>query len=77
MQFRDCLCADTGREQDEKQEVQIGQDYIARLGTIHFQPGTEVRRFLAVPEGANWAEMTVKAGNHDTPRYSHGCTSKL
>ena len=54
---------------DDSQSVQVGQDYIARLGTVHFQPGTEVRRFLSVPEGATWAEMTLRAGNHDTPRY--------
>ena len=41
---------------------------VARLGTVHFQPGTEVRHFLGVPEGATWGEMTLKAGDHDTPR---------
>ena len=50
------------------QAAQVGQDYIARLGTVCFQPGTEVRRFIHVPEGATWAEMTLRAGNHDTPR---------
>ena len=54
---------------DDSQRVQVGQDYIARLGSVRFQPGTEVRRFLDVPEGATWAEMTLRAGNHDTPRY--------
>lgn len=54
---------------DDGQSVQVGQDYVARLGKVQFQPGTEVRRFLDVPEGASWAEMTLKAGNHDTPRY--------
>ena len=55
---------------DDGQTVQVGQDYTARLGRVQFRPGTEVRRFLEVPAGATWAEMTLKAGNHDTPRYS-------
>lgn len=54
---------------DDGQSVQVGQNYTARLDRVQFQPGTEVRRFLDVPEGATWAEMTLKAGNHDTPRY--------
>ena len=41
---------------------------MARLGTLHFQAGTELRRFIDVPEGASWAEMSIKAGPHDTPR---------
>ena len=41
---------------------------MARLGTLHFQAGTELRRFIDVPEGASWAEMSIKAGAHDTPR---------
>ena len=51
--------------------ARAGNQYIVRLGTIRFQPGTEVRRFLRVPEGATWGEMTLKAGNHDTPRYDY------
>lgn len=57
-------------EGSQEQGVQVGQDFIARLGTFQFQPGTEVRRFLEVPEGASWGEMTLKAGNHATPRYA-------
>ncbi|KAL0038695.1 hypothetical protein WJX79_003623 [Trebouxia sp. C0005] len=56
------------QEGSHEQGVQAGQDFIARLGTVQFQPGTEVRRFLEVPEGATWGEMTLKAGNHATPR---------
>ncbi|KAL0024941.1 hypothetical protein WJX77_004746 [Trebouxia sp. C0004] len=55
-------------EGSHQQGVKAGQDFIAKLGTVHFQPGTEVRRFLEVPEGATWGEMTLKAGNHATPR---------
>ena len=46
-------------------------DWVARLGTLHFQAGTELRRFIDVPEGASWAEMSIKAGAHDTPRCVH------
>ena len=53
-----------------EQGIKAGQDFIARLGTVQFQPGTESRRFLEVPEGATWGEMTLKAGNHATPRYA-------
>ena len=63
------LACDADDKADDSRGVPAGQDYIARLGTVHFQPGTEVRRFLDVPEGATWAEMTLRAGNHDTPRY--------
>ena len=39
------------------------------LGTIGFTPGQEVRRFLAVPEGATWGELRLQAASqHDTPR---------
>lgn len=44
-------------------------DYVARLGTISFQPGTEERRFVSIPEGATWATLRVRAGAHDAPRY--------
>jgi hypothetical protein len=57
-------------EGSHEQGIKAGQDFIARLGTVQFQPGTEVRRFLEVPEGATWGEMTLKAGNHATPRYA-------
>ncbi len=43
-------------------------DYIARLGTITFQPGTEERRFVSIPEGATWATVKVRAGAHSAPR---------
>jgi hypothetical protein len=60
----------TVEEGSHEQGVKAGQDFIARLGKVQFQPGTEVRRFLEVPEGATWGEMTLKAGNHATPRYA-------
>ena len=65
-----------GKAEGSQEPVPVGQDFTARLGTVQFQPGTEVRRFLDVPEGATWAEMTLKAGNHDTPRWllSHFCS---
>ena len=57
-------------EGSHEQGVKAGQDFVARLGTVQFQPGTEVRHFLEVPEGATWGEMTLKAGDHATPRYA-------
>ena len=38
------------------------------LGPLAFVPGHEERVFVAVPEGATWAEFTLKAGAHDTPK---------
>ncbi|GAX82749.1 hypothetical protein CEUSTIGMA_g10175.t1 [Chlamydomonas eustigma] len=38
------------------------------MGPLHFNPGTEHRQFMEVPEGASWAEITLTAGNHDTPK---------
>lgn len=55
-------------EDSPGQGAKASRDFIARLGTVMFQPGTEVRRFLGVPEGATWGEMTLTAGSHDTPR---------
>ena len=39
-----------------------------RLGTLTFRPGLEMRRFVAVPEGATWGEMRIRAGPHETPK---------
>lgn len=55
-------------EDSHEKGAKPSKDFIARLGTVVFQPGTEVRRFLGVPEGATWGEMTLTAGSHDTPR---------
>jgi len=42
---------------------------VADLGTVHFSPGTEARRFLAAPPGATWAVLRVRAGpGADPPR---------
>ena len=39
------------------------------LGRMVFGPGTEIRKFVAIPEGATWAELRLVAGEHDTPRW--------
>ncbi|GLC44539.1 hypothetical protein PLESTB_000062200 [Pleodorina starrii] len=38
------------------------------LGPMSFTPGTEYRRFVAVPPGATWAELTLRAAAYDTPK---------
>ncbi|KAG2434097.1 hypothetical protein HXX76_007824 [Chlamydomonas incerta] len=38
------------------------------LGPLSFTPGSEFRAFVAVPPGATWAEMTLRAGAYDTPK---------
>ncbi|GLI68325.1 hypothetical protein VaNZ11_012720 [Volvox africanus] len=38
------------------------------LGPLSFAPGTEYRRFVAVPPGATWAELTLRAAPYDTPK---------
>ena len=47
-----------------------GGNAIARLGKQTYSPGSESRRFIAVPEGATWAELRTFAGDHPTPRVS-------
>jgi tripeptidyl-peptidase-2 len=42
--------------------------YTLRLGPVQLQAGREVREFVAVPDGATWAEATFKAGEYDTPK---------
>jgi len=39
-----------------------------RLGPVSLRPGQEVRQFVAVPAGATWAELMVRADDYDTPR---------
>ncbi|GMH33052.1 hypothetical protein BSKO_00886 [Bryopsis sp. KO-2023] len=34
------------------------------LGKTSFSPGKELRRFISVPTGATWAEVTMRAGQH-------------
>jgi len=35
------------------------------LGPFDFAPGHEVRQFIATPEGATWAEISLSAGQHE------------
>ena len=42
--------------------------HMCRLGWMEFKAGQEVRRFVAVPEGARWAELRLRAGAHEQPR---------
>lgn len=39
-----------------------------RLGSVLFEPGKEERRFIAVPDGATWAELRLRAQDNDTPK---------
>ncbi|MEW5318316.1 MAG: hypothetical protein WDW38_009545 [Sanguina aurantia] len=38
------------------------------LGPLEMQPGSEHRHFVAVPNGATWAEVLLRSGTHDTPK---------
>jgi len=42
--------------------------YVSHLGWMDFKPGQEVRRFVQVPEGATWAELRLRAADHEQPR---------
>ena len=44
------------------------QPYTLRLGPLALAAGAEVRRFVAVPQGATWAEAVVRGGEYDTPK---------
>jgi tripeptidyl-peptidase-2 len=46
----------------------VHADASVDLGVLRFQPGTELRRFVAVPSGATWAELRIRAGELDTPK---------
>jgi tripeptidyl-peptidase-2 len=54
--------------------------YTLKLGPVELSAGKEVREFVAVPDGATWAEATFKGGEFDTPKLflirralSHAC----
>ncbi|CAK0779170.1 hypothetical protein CVIRNUC_004710 [Coccomyxa viridis] len=51
----------------ESAERDDGQ-HVCRLGWMEFRAGQEVRSFVAVPEGARWAELRLRAGAHEQPR---------
>ena len=38
------------------------------LPPMAFEPGVEHRHYLTPPPGAAWAELTLRAGAHDTPK---------
>ncbi|CAL8469996.1 g9538 [Coccomyxa elongata] len=42
--------------------------FTASFGWLDFTPGLEVRRFVAVPEGATWAELRITTGDNEQPR---------
>jgi hypothetical protein len=42
--------------------------HTVRLGPVKLTPGQEMRHFVAVPAGATWAELLVRAGDYDTPK---------
>lgn len=46
----------------------VRPDFSIDLGALRFQPGEETRRFVAVPPGAGWAELRIRAGEVDTPK---------
>ena len=41
---------------------------VVPLGEERFVPGTELRKFVAVPNGATWAELKIKAIDSTTPK---------
>jgi hypothetical protein len=47
------------------------------LGPWAFQPGSEHRAFVAVPDGATWCEMVLRAGAYDTPKLLHVRATQL
>lgn len=46
--------------------------HLPAAGALRFQPGEETRRFVAVPPGAGWAELRIRAGEVDTPKVRAG-----
>ena len=67
-----CLVKLLGNRQNVLGHTGLSNGYVARLGWLDFRPGQEARRFLAVPEGARWAEMRFTAGPHEQPRCGGG-----
>jgi tripeptidyl-peptidase-2 len=39
-----------------------------RLGPLALSAGQEQRHFIAVPPGATWGELVIRAGAYDTPK---------
>ncbi|GAB4814120.1 hypothetical protein N2152v2_001166 [Parachlorella kessleri] len=68
---RGALAAGAGQQgaaAEEEPGHSFRGDASVSLGSLQFEAGREVRRFIAVPEGATWAEMRIRAGQTDTPK---------
>ncbi|KAJ3680504.1 hypothetical protein LUZ60_016782 [Juncus effusus] len=46
----------------------LGQPPVFSLSNLSFYPGHIERRFIDVPRGASWVEVTMRASGFDTPR---------
>ena len=59
----------TGKADDSEGRPEDTRECSMRLGKLDFTPGLELRRFVAVPEGATWGELRLRAGAHETPKW--------
>ncbi|KAF3340242.1 tripeptidyl-peptidase 2 [Carex littledalei] len=51
-----------------KPSAPVGQPPIFSLSNLSFYPGQIERRFINVPIGASWVEVTMRTSGFDTPR---------
>lgn len=58
----------TGKAEESEGSHKDTRECSVRLGKLDFTPGLELRRFVAVPEGATWGELRLRAGAHETPK---------
>lgn len=58
----------TGSSGSSSGEGGVLPPHTLKLGPLGLGPGKEVRRFVAVPAGATWAEIVIRAGAFDTPK---------
>ena len=59
---------DVGAQPEGSRNDDDMRECTVRMGKLDFRPGLEMRRFVAVPEGATWGEMRIRAGRHETPK---------
>ena len=52
----------------QSQEPETRVEHSLHVGRYSFRPGTELRKFVSIPEVATWAELRLVAGDHDAVR---------
>ena len=53
--------------------AEVAASGFVKYDTVDFTPGSIIRKFIAVPSGASFAELTIKSKNRNTTArfYTH------